>query len=201
MLGRVSARAIQRVLVFCASSTRCDARYHDAARRLGELLGEQSIQVVYGGGAVGSMGALAEGALARGGEVIGVIPHFMRELEWGHTGISALHTVNDMHERKRRMLEGSDAVVALPGGCGTFEELFEVITWKRLGIYLEPVVIVNTRRFFEPLIELLDRCISEQFMDERHRAMWQVVSEPEAVLGAIENSPAWSEESRSFAAL
>jgi uncharacterized protein (TIGR00730 family) len=159
------------------------------------------VEIVYGGGGMGSMGALAEGALRAGGRITGVVPRFMKELEWAHNGLSELLLVENMRERKHRMLSGSDAVIALPGGCGTLEELFEAITLKRLAIYLEPIVLVNTRNFFEPCLALLRRSIEERFMDSRRRQMWTVVEEPEEVLAAIRNAPRWSEQARSFAAL
>ncbi|MCU0612653.1 MAG: TIGR00730 family Rossman fold protein [Candidatus Eisenbacteria bacterium] len=195
------SRRVNAITVFCASSRQCDTVYHDAARRLGQVLAGNGITVVYGGGAIGSMGALADGALARGGRVIGVLPRFMQELEWGHKGLSELHLVDDMRQRKERMLEGSQGVVALPGGCGTLEELFEVITLKRLGLFVHPIILVNTRRFFDSLVQLLSLAITERFMDQRHAAMWQVVSEPEEVPGALEAAPPWSRDARRFAAL
>jgi uncharacterized protein (TIGR00730 family) len=190
---------IRNVLVFCASSRSCDPAYHEVASRLGAELARAGVGIVYGGGGHGSMGALANGALAAGGSVHGVLPHFMRELEWGHEGITRLDLVEDMRERKRRMLDAGDAVVALPGGCGTLEELMEAITFKRLGLYTGPIVAVNTRGFYDPWMELLDRCIAEQFMSERHRSMWQVVDEPEQVLPAIASAPPWTVEARGFA--
>jgi len=192
---------IQRVCVYCASSRQIDAAYLEAANRLGRTLAQHSVTVVYGGGAIGSMGQLADGALAEGGEVIGILPRFMDDLEWGHKGLTELRLVNDLHERKRLMIEGADAVIALPGGCGTLEELFEAITWKRLGLYFNPIVMVNTRDFFRPALELLERCIQERFMDPRHRSMWCVVQTPEEAIAAIQNSPQWSSEARGFAAI
>jgi uncharacterized protein (TIGR00730 family) len=192
---------IRRVSVYCASSRQSDSVYFDVANRLGRVLAKHSITIVYGGGAVGSMGHLADGALAQGGEVIGVLPRFMDELEWGHKGLTELRLVDNLHQRKRTMLEGTDAVVALPGGCGTFEELFEAITWKRLGLYFNPIVLVNVRGFFNPCIELLESCIREKFMDERHRAMWVLVDQPEEVLEAISKSPPWQHNARDFAAV
>jgi uncharacterized protein (TIGR00730 family) len=189
----------RHVLVFCASSRTCDPVFHEAAFRLGAALAREGVGIVYGGGGHGSMGALANGALSSGGHVHGVLPYFMRELEWGHDGITRLDLVDDMRERKRRMLDAGDAVVALPGGCGTLEELMEAITFKRLGLYTGPIVMVNTRDFFRPLVELLEHCIAERFMGERHRAMWHVVEEPEQVLPAIVEAPVWSEEARGFA--
>lgn len=187
------------VLVFCASSRSCDAAYHEAARRLGRELARAEVRIVYGGGAYGSMGALADGAISEGGNVLGVLPHFMKELEWGHSHLDSLELVDDMRERKRRMLDAADAVVALPGGCGTLEELMEAISFKRLGLFTGPIVMVNTRGFYEPCIDLLKRCVEERFMSEEHEAMWSVVDEPEQVLGAIEAAPGWSEEARGFA--
>ena len=138
------------------------------------------------------MGALADGALSRGGRVVGIMPRFMAELEWGHRGLSDLQLVEDMRTRKHLMLTHSRATVALPGGCGTLEELFEAITLKRLGIYLNPIVLVNTRGFFNPLLELLSHAVAERFMDQRHLLMWQVVEEPEQVPNALDTAPAWT---------
>jgi uncharacterized protein (TIGR00730 family) len=145
------------------------------------------------------MARLAQGALNMGGTAIGVIPRFMMELEWGHKDLSEMHIVDNMRERKHRMLEGADAVVALAGGCGTLEELFETITLKRLGLYLGPIVMVNTRSFYDPVVDALEHCITEHFMDTRHRDIWTLVNDPEDVLKAIQSTPRWSLENRDFA--
>jgi uncharacterized protein (TIGR00730 family) len=195
---RVPERA---VCVYCASSRISHPDYRSTARRLGEVLAEQGVAIVYGGGAVGSMGALADGALARGGRVIGILPRFMAELEWGHKGLSDLELVEDLRTRKHRMLTLSQAAIALPGGSGTLEELLEAITLKRLGLYLNPIVLVNTRGFFTPLLELLTRAVDEHFMDPRHLKMWQVVATPEGVPEALATAPAWSAQARDFAAV
>lgn len=192
---------IRRVCVYCASSRQCDPLYHQAAARLGRELAHAGVTLVYGGGSVGSMGHLAGAALAAGGRVIGVIPQFMYDLEWAHRRLSELVVVNDMHERKRLMIDAVDAVVALPGGCGTFEELFEAITWKRLGLFGGAIVIVNTGGFYRPLVELLESAVERRFMDRRHLQMWSVVDEPEQVLEAIRTAPAWPHDNRRFAAL
>jgi len=192
---------IQRACVFCASSQHCDPAYHAAARQLGAELAHANIEVVYGGGAVGSMGSLADGALAAGGRVTGVLPRFMQELEWGHTGIDSLEIVDNMHQRKYRMLELSDAVIALPGGCGTFEELFEVITLKRLARYLGPIVLVNTRSYFDVCIALLQQCIEKRFMNEIHKDMWRTVDDPSEVSACLNSFPAWTERAISHAAV
>jgi uncharacterized protein (TIGR00730 family) len=189
------------VCVYCASSRAAHADYREAAFRLGAELAAGGYDVVYGGGARGSMGALADGALSKGGQVIGILPRFMADLEWGHSGLSELQLVEDMRTRKHLMLSRSDAVIALPGGSGTLEELLEAITLKRLGLYVNPIILINTRRYFEPLLRLFDSAIRERFMDERHARMWEVVEEPEGVLEALRNSPAWSSGAREFAAL
>jgi len=195
------ADAIRRVCVCCASSERVDKVYLDAARQLGEVLAKNSITVVYGGGAIGLMGRLADGVLANGGHVIGVIPRFMQELEWDHRGLTELQVVENMRERKHIMLTDSDAAIALPGGSGTLEELLEAITLKRLGIYLQPIVLVNILGFFDPLLALFERCIREHFMDERHAAMWQVANGPDDVLTAMQSQAPWTARAREFATL
>ncbi len=192
-------RRIERVCVYCASSTRCDPAYHAAARRLGELLAAAGITVIYGGGAVGSMGALADGALEAGGEVHGIIPEFMHDLEWAHEGLTQLEVVEDMHLRKRRMISEVDAVVALPGGSGTFEELLEAITWKQLGLYHRPIVLLNTRGYWNALLRALEQAVDQNFMGSRHASMWFVVDEPDEVLEAISEAPPWDDDARSFA--
>ncbi|HEY4210197.1 MAG TPA: TIGR00730 family Rossman fold protein [Steroidobacteraceae bacterium] len=189
------------VCVYCASSRSAHEDYRHAAHRLGVVLATHGLTVVYGGGAVGSMGALADGALGVGGRVVGILPRFMDELEWGHPGLSELQLVEDMRTRKHIMLTRSQAAVALPGGSGTLEELLEAITLKRLGLYFHPIVLVNTRGFFDPLIEQFARAVEERFMDPRHLQMWQVVSTPDEVPGALASAAAWSEAARSFAAL
>jgi uncharacterized protein (TIGR00730 family) len=192
---------LNTVCVYCSSSSRTPAIYLDAAERLGRVLASAGLQIVYGGGTLGSMGRMAEAALGAGGKVIGVLPRFMDELEWGHRSLTELRLVDDMHERKRTMLELSDAVVALPGGCGTLEELFEAMTWKRLGLFFGPVVLVNVNGFYDSCVTLLNRAVDEDFMDEKHRAMWSVVSDPDSVVDALRNMPEWPRQARSFAAL
>jgi uncharacterized protein (TIGR00730 family) len=147
------------------------------------------------------MGALADGALSRNGRVVGILPRFMADLEWGHKGLSELQLVEDMRTRKHQMLTRSHAAIALPGGSGTLEELLEAITLKRLGLYVNPIVLVNTRGFFDALQDLLRSAVEERFMDERHLDMWQVVAEPEEVPDALDSAPAWSLDARKFAAI
>ena len=188
-----------RVCVYCASSEAAQEGFRRDARRLGELLAEAGCTVVYGGGSTGSMGALAEGALSRGGEIIGILPRFMADLEWGHPGLTRLELVEDMRERKHRLLSGADAVVALPGGCGTLEELFEAITLKRLGLYFKPIVMLDTNGLFTPLAAYLERLIDERFMNPGHGDMWRLVATPEQVLPAIRAMPDWRSDAREYA--
>jgi uncharacterized protein (TIGR00730 family) len=192
---------IQTVCVYCASSQQTPEVYLEAAARLGRSLAEAGIGIVYGGSSLGSMGKLAGAALEAGGRVTGVLPRFMDDLEWGHRSLTELRLVNDMHERKRTMLELSDAVVALPGGCGTLEELFEAITWKRLGLYRGPVVLVNVNGFYDSCVQLLARCVEERFMDARHAEMWQVAEGADSVVSILRSASEWSADARSFAAL
>jgi hypothetical protein len=188
-----------RICVYAASSSRIAPEFHAAARALGEALAAAGHSIVYGGGSQGLMGALADGALSRDGEVIGILPKFMADLEWGHTGLTHLDLVEDMRERKHKLLTGSDAVVALPGGCGTLEELFEAITLKRLGIYFNPILLLNTRDFYAPLQAFMQQVIAERFMNPEHAAMWTLVDRVEDVLPSILATPPWREDARDYA--
>lgn len=184
--------SIQRVTVYAASSQALSPDYINAAQRLGKTLGEAGVCIIYGGGGHGLMGAVAEAALAAGTEVHGVIPEFLTRIEAGHRGLTSMEVVEDMRTRKARMLEGSDAVIALPGGCGTFEELFEAMTLKRLGQFLGPIVLINTNGYYDRLLDFLQHSVREHFMNRSHLDMWQSVAEPEQVLTALGAAPAWS---------
>jgi uncharacterized protein (TIGR00730 family) len=188
-----------RICVYCASSEHCARIYHDAATALGRARAHAGCTIVYGGGAVGLMGSLANGALAAGGDVIGIIPRFMTEIEWQHPGLASLEVVEDMRERKHRLLTGSDAVVALPGGCGTLEELFEALTLKRLGLYFNPIVLVNTNGFYASLQKFMEQMIEQRFMNPQHHEMWTLVDAVDAVLPAIRSAPRWREDARNYA--
>ncbi len=190
---------IQSICVYCASSRQVDDIHVQAATRLGEMIARAGHTLVYGGGARGTMGTLADAALAQNGKVIGVMPAFMCELEWNHSGLSELILVDSLHARKQRMLDLSDAIVALPGGSGTLDELLEAISMKRLGLFTGPVVIVNTAGFYDNLIAQMELIIKQRFMDERHRNIWIVVDDAEDTLSAIYTAPAWSAEARHFA--
>ncbi len=180
-----------RVSVFCASSAKVDKSYLEAAARLGKILAEAGIAANYGGGAVGLMGSLADSMLSAGGSVRGIIPGFMVEHGWGHPTLKDMLVVRDMHERKKRLSENVDAFIALPGGVGTLEELLEMITMKQLGQVLVPIVIINTNRFYDPFLDMLERMVQEKFMRKMHKDIWTVVDSPEGVLDAIRTAPEW----------
>lgn len=192
---------ITSVCVYCASSTKIDSAYFEAARELGTLLGQRRIRLINGAGGIGLMSTTSDAVLAAGGEVTGVIPHFMVEQNWHHTGLTELVEVESMHERKQKMADLSDAVIALPGGCGTLEELLEIITWKQLGLYLNPIVILNVNGFFDPLLEMLEKAIDENFMRRQHGDIWKVAQTPEEAVELLYSTPVWDISIRKFAAI
>lgn len=192
---------IHSVCVYSASSTKIDSVYFEAAEQLGRLLAEHHIRLVNGAGSIGLMRSVADAVLSNGGEVTGVIPHFMVEQNWQHTGLTELIEVASMHERKQKMADLSDAVIAMPGGCGTLEELLEVITWKQLGLYLNPVVILNVNGFFDPLLGMLGRAIDENFMRRQHGDIWKVANTPEEAVELLYTTPVWDISIRKFAAI
>ena len=191
--------AITTVTVYAASSGAISKGYFEAASRVGLALASGGISVVYGGGSTGLMGAVADAALAAAGTVHGIVPRFLKELEVSHGNLTSLTVVDDMRERKHLMIEKSDAVIALPGGCGTYEEVFEALTLKRLGQWLGPIVLLNTNGFYDRLNGFLRHAVDERFMDRRHLDMWTVVDEPDDVIPALRDAPRWSEEALSFA--
>ncbi|MCG8582205.1 MAG: TIGR00730 family Rossman fold protein [Bacteroidales bacterium] len=192
---------MKNVTVFCASSPKVDQIYMDEAALLAEELVKANYGIVYGGGAVGLMGSLANRALELNGRVKGIIPHFMVEVEWEHKGVTDMMHVEDMAERKKLLINESDAIVVLPGSIGTYEELFEVLSLKKLGQVRHPVIIVNTRGYFTPLVQALEKMIDEDFMREEHRALWYVVKSSKEVCSAIEKVPEWSADAIKFAAV
>jgi uncharacterized protein (TIGR00730 family) len=171
--------------VFCGSSTPPDARYAAMARRLGALLAERGVDLVYGGGRVGLMGELADACLASRGRVIGVIPAGLFSKEVGHTGITVLHEVRSMHERKRLMYDLADAFVALPGGLGTLEELAEIATWSQLGLHSKPVTLLDVDDFWEPLVTQLDRMVNVGLLKSANRRLIQRATSAEEALAVL----------------
>lgn len=192
---------IKSVCVYSASSTKISEEYFQAARRLGQLLAQRQMRLVNGAGCLGLMCACADACLTEGGQVTGVIPRFMIEQGWHHTRLTELIITEDMHTRKQTMARLSDAAIALPGGCGTLEELLEIITWKQLGIYLKPLVILNINGYYDPLLQMLDKAVEEHFMRPEHQAIWHVAYTPEEALDLLEEIPMWNKEVRKFAAI
>ena len=192
---------IQSVCVYSASSTQIDACYFEAAHQLGKLMASKQIRLINGAGNIGLMRSVADATLEAGGEAIGVIPRFMIEQGWHHTGLTRLVEVEGMHERKQLMGDLSDAVIALAGSCGTIEELLEIITWKQLGLYLNPIVILNTNGFFDPLLVMLERAIGENFMRRQHGDIWHVAHTPEEAIDLVYSVPVWDASIRKLAAI
>jgi uncharacterized protein (TIGR00730 family) len=187
--------ALRSVCVFCGSSAPADVRYRDAARSLGGLVAEAGIDLVYGGGQVGLMGEVADAALSHGGRVIGVIPAGLFSREVGHTGLTTLHEVGSMHERKQLMYDLSDAFIALPGGLGTLEELAEVATWSQLGLHAKPVVLLDVAGFWEPLVTQLDQMVSVGLLKPAGRGLIRRTrSAAEALAAAAVAEPAGAEK-------
>lgn len=190
-----------RITVYAASSHALSQRYFDVATRLGTALAGAGYSIVYGGGGTGLMGALADAALEAGGEVHGIIPEFLMGLEKGHQRLTSMEVVPNMRIRKERMLEDSAAVVTLPGGCGTFEEVFEAMTLKRLGQYFGPIVLVNSHQYYDRLIDFLRHSVQERFMSQAHLDLWHTVVEPEDVPTAIREVEPWSADALKFASV
>lgn len=182
---------IKRVAVYAASSSQVSCEYIDAAAELGRTLAAEGIEIVYGAGKVGLMGTLADAALDAGGKVTGVIPQFMVDNGWCREKLTNLIVTPDMHTRKEKIVSLADATIALPGGVGTLEELMEIITWKQLGLYANPIVILNTRGYFNPLKEMLERAVEEKFMREIHRNLWSIADTPRQAADLIRNTPQW----------
>ncbi|MDD2060141.1 TIGR00730 family Rossman fold protein [Pseudomonas sp. GD03860] len=178
---------IRSVCVFCGASTGVNPAYREAAIALGQAIARRGLRLVYGGGAVGLMGIVADAAMAAGGEVIGIIPEALKNAEIGHTGLTRLEVVDGMHARKARMAELSDAFVALPGGLGTLEELFEVWTWGQLGYHAKPLGLLDVNGFYTKLGSFLDHVVEEGFVRPQHRAMLQLAVTPDDLLDAMED--------------
>lgn len=175
------------VCVFCASSADIDKRYLEDARELGRRLAQGGWRCVNGGGAVGLMGAVTDGALDAGGEVTGVIPKFMVDNGWCYDRLEDVIVTADMHQRKQAMSDMATAVIALPGGVGTLEELIETLTWRQLGLVRYPVIILNTLGYYDRLLELLHHAIGEGFMKPSHQQLWQVATTPGEAITLLEN--------------
>lgn len=192
---------IKKVAIYCASSTKIDTAYFEAADRLGALLAEHRLEMVFGAGSMGLMGRLADSTIAHHGKMTGVIPQFMVDLDWHHPGCTELVVTKDMADRKTTIWQMSDAYVALPGGIGTLDEISEVLVLKQLGIITGPVVLLNTNGYYERLKQMLQAMIDERFMGASYAEMYTIVDTPEEVIPALFNQKHWSEDSRKNAKL
>lgn len=188
-----------KICVYCSSSSKIEKIYFDSTKDLAKELIKENVEVVYGGGGGGLMGHLADVIIDNGGKIAGISPKFMQDIEWTHKRLEKLELVDTMHERKSKFLEKIDAVIALPGGCGTLDELIEAITLKRLGLFLKPIVIINTQGFYNPLLQMLERCVDQNFMDKRHLKMWNVVDETNNIVDIIRDIPDWTDDALKFA--
>ncbi|MBT0608591.1 TIGR00730 family Rossman fold protein [Aequorivita echinoideorum] len=178
---------LEKICVFCGSSDGNDPAITEAAIQLGKILAEKKITLVYGAAKIGVMGTLAKSVLDHNGKVIGIIPNFLKTKEVVHLGLTQLVTTQNMHERKLKMQEASNGFIALPGGMGTLEELFEILTWLQLGLHSKPVGLLNTNNFYSPLIEMLDTMVERKFLSEENRALVLVSSEIGELLQKMEN--------------
>lgn len=179
------------VVVYCASSAHIEDVYFDAARQLGKVLAENNITCITGAGRQGLMGEVNDSVLENGGKVKGIIPQFMIDSGWCHHQLTELVVTDSMHERKLLMAQNSDAAVALPGGFGTLEELAEILTWKQLGLYKNPIIILNINGYYDPLLAMFDKMIGEKFLHHDYRNMWQVVDSPDEVIDCLQNFETW----------
>lgn len=200
-MEKINRNNIESVCIYCASSTKIDKCYFEAAAELGKKLAEMNIRIINGAGALGLMRTITDEALANGGKVTGVIPQFMIEQNWHHPELTDMIVTETMHERKQKMAELSDASIALPGGCGTLEELLEIITWKQLGLYLKPIVILNINSYYDNLLAMLDKAIEQNFMREQHRNLWRVANSVDEAIDMVLYTPEWDINLRKFAAI
>lgn len=189
------------ITVYGASSGQVEQAFVSAAARLGREIARRGHTLVNGAGRLGLMAASADACLQAGGRAVGVIPEFMIEQDWHHKGMTELITTHDMHERKQLMASLSDACIALPGGVGTMEELLEIITWKQLGLYLKPVVVLNTQGYYDSLLRQLEAAVDYHFMRPQHAGIWRVASSPEEAVTLAETTPLWDKSVRKYAAL
>jgi uncharacterized protein (TIGR00730 family) len=181
--------AVRRLCVYCGSAGQVDDAYRAVAVELGRRIAERGIELVYGGGRIGLMGLAADAALAAGGRVIGIIPSHLHDYEVGHHGVTELLIVPNMHERKRRMFDLSDAFAVLPGGLGTLDETFEIITWKQLRLHDKPIVVVDAAGYWRPLQALVDHIVEKNFASGAVRNLYDVVASVDALLAALDRAP------------
>ena len=182
MTSNPSSSSINSACVFCGASVGNDPAFAEAARDLGALMAAEGVRLIYGGGRIGMMGTVADAVLGGGGEAIGVIPEFLRDREQGHMGLTELRVVDSMHTRKRMMFDLSDAFIVLPGGLGTLEELFEMVTWRQLGRHEKPIVLISTNDYWAPFQDLVDRVVDSDFAHGKVETYFDIVADPAAAL-------------------
>jgi uncharacterized protein (TIGR00730 family) len=187
------------ICVFASSSSRIDNEYATAAASLGTSLAQAKMNVVYGGGGIGLMGKLADAVLENGGRITGVIPSFMKDEGWDHSAVNKMIITSDMGERKKQMFAMADAIVALPGGVGTLEELTEALTLKQLGLYKGPIIILNTLNFYKSFIDFLEHMVSGHFLRYEHKGMWEIANTTEEVMHLLVKKDGWHQDPRSIA--
>ena len=187
---------IESVCIYCASSSRIGPVYSEAAAQLGTLLGKCNLKVINGAGSIGLMRIVSDATMQAGGTVTGVIPHFMVENGWGYSALTEVIEVDTMHERKQTMADLADAAIALPGGYGTMEELLEIITWKQLGLYPKPIIIMNTNRYYDFFLKMLYHAVNEQFIHHQHVKIWKLANTPEQAVGMIFEKDAFENTSK-----
>ena len=184
-------KKVHSAAVYAASSTKIKPVYFDAAHRLGKVLAANNIRLIYGAGYMGLMGETATSVLENGGQATGVIPEFMVEKGWHKTDLTELVVTRDMHERKSTIERLSDVLIALPGGIGTFDELFEILTWKQLGLHTKPIIILNIDGYYDSWLACISKMIDERFLMPLHENLFSVISEPEQLIEAIIKAPEW----------
>lgn len=192
---------ISKISVYCASSSKIDPSYMAEARKVGRLLAQAGITLVNGAGNMGLMQASTDGCIEAGGKAIGIIPTFMVKEGWCHQGMTEIIETADMHVRQQKMSEMGDAAIVLSGGCGTLAELFELVTWKQLGLYLKPIVILNTNGYYDALLAQMERSADECFMRKEHLQIWRVAQTAEEAVQLATSTPLWDTNVRRFAAV
>lgn len=192
---------ISSISVYCASSSKIDPVYMEEAYKVGQMLARAGITLINGAGNMGLMKASSDGCLEAGGRAVGIIPGFMIAEGWCHQGMSEIIETPDMHIRQQKMAEAGDAAIVLPGGCGSMAELFELITWKQLGLYLNPIVILNTKGYYDALLQQLEQAAEEQFMRKEHLQIWRVAQTAEEAVQLATSTPMWDTNVRRFAAV
>jgi len=191
----------KNITIFCASSPKIPHQYFEVTKKLTRLLIEKGYGIIYGGGASGLMGCVANTTLEINGRIKGIIPRFMIDVEWEHKGVNDMVHVDSMHKRKELLIKNTSGVIALPGGTGTLEELYEVVSLKKLGQFPHPIILLNINNYFNPIIKMAQKMADENFMRQKHLKLWDIANTPEDVLASIKNHKPWGPEVIEFASI